>query len=162
MKGSYCSLSLVDGRLEDEWGRRNRRRKLDSVIAGVGRRAPARFLDRENRALITCCWPKLRFCGAFNANKIANTRSIFDFSAENVKVADCLADRWGFEPPKPFRVLESAAAWSARLQFEQDKAVSGDRPGRPLPEWHAALIKLPLSNAESGAPRWFESSFNQA
>jgi hypothetical protein len=30
-------------------------------------------------------------------NKIADTRNIFDFSAENAKVADCLAEQGEFE-----------------------------------------------------------------
>src|SRR5260370_31560966 len=49
-------------------------------------------------------------------------------------------------------LLKSAAAWSARLQFEQDKALSSlidrvdlDQDGMQL------SIKLPLSNAECGA-----------
>ena len=50
-------------------------------------------------------------------------------------------------------LLKSAAVWSARLRFEQDKALSSlidrvdlDQDGMRL------SIKLPLSNAESGAP----------
>src|SRR6202023_3217249 len=50
-------------------------------------------------------------------------------------------------------LLKSAAAWSARLQLEQDNALSTlidrvdlDKDGMRL------SIKLPLSNAESGAP----------
>ena len=50
-------------------------------------------------------------------------------------------------------LLKSAAAWSARLEFEQDKALSLlidrvdlDQDGMWL------SIKLPLSHAESGAP----------
>jgi hypothetical protein len=33
-------------------------------------------------------------------------RSIFDFPGENAKIADCLAERGGFEPPRPFRTRE--------------------------------------------------------
>ena len=65
--------------------------------SGSWPKATGSVLDRENRALITCCWPKLRFSAARNANKIADTRNIFDFSAENAKVADCLAEQGEFE-----------------------------------------------------------------
>jgi hypothetical protein len=34
----------------------------------------------------------------------ANMRSIFDFSAENVEIEDWVAERGGFEPPRPFRI----------------------------------------------------------
>jgi hypothetical protein len=30
--------------------------------------------------------------------KCANTRSIFDFSVENAKIQDCMAEKGGFEP----------------------------------------------------------------
>jgi hypothetical protein len=38
----------------------------------------------------------------------ANMRSIFDFSAENAKIADCLAERGGFEPPVPLAFIWAA------------------------------------------------------
>jgi hypothetical protein len=33
-------------------------------------------------------------------------RPIFDFSAENAKIVDWLAEKGGFEPPRPFRIQE--------------------------------------------------------
>src|ERR1700686_2823010 len=59
----------------------------------------------------------------------------------------------GLDSSRIAPILKSAAAWSERLLFEQDKALSSlidrvdlDQDGMRL------SIKLPLSNAESGAP----------
>ena len=101
MKGSYCSLSLVDGRLEGEWGPAKSQKKTRFSNSGSWPKGTGSVPRQRESSLTSCCWPKLRFSGAFNANKIANTRSIFDFSAENAKVADCLAERDEFEPSVP-------------------------------------------------------------
>jgi site-specific DNA recombinase len=59
----------------------------------------------------------------------------------------------GLDSSRLAPLLKSAAAWSARLQFEQDSALSAliervdlDQDGMRL------SLKLPLSNAERGAP----------
>ena len=69
----------------------------------------------------------------------------------------------GLDSSRIAPILKSAAAWSERLQLEQDNALSSlidrvdlDQDGMRL------SIRLPLSDAESGDTRWFESSFNQA
>jgi hypothetical protein len=38
------------------------------------------------------------------SKKCANMRSIFDSFAENAEIVDWVAERGGFEPPRPFRV----------------------------------------------------------
>ena len=55
-----------------------------------------------------------------NRTNFANRRSIFEFSAENVKSADWLAERDGFEPSRPFisalqRAHERAETKASRL-----------------------------------------------
>ena len=59
----------------------------------------------------------------------------------------------GLDSSRIAPLLKSAAAWSARLQFEQDKALSSLIDRVDLGQDGMRLsIKLPLSNAESGAP----------
>jgi hypothetical protein len=59
----------------------------------------------------------------------------------------------GLDSSRIAPVLKSAAAWSARLQFEQDNALSSLIDRVDLGQDGLRLsIKLPLSNAESGAP----------
>src|SRR5579864_5270035 len=65
----------------------------------------------------------------------------------------CAIEEAGLDSSRIPRLLKSAAAWSARVKVEQDKALSSliDRVdlGR---DGLRVSIKLPLSNAESGAP----------
>jgi site-specific DNA recombinase len=63
------------------------------------------------------------------------------------------AEEAGLDSSRIAPLLKSAVVWSARLRFEQDNALSSlidrvdlDQDGMRL------SIKLPLSNAESGAP----------
>jgi hypothetical protein len=59
----------------------------------------------------------------------------------------------GLDSSRIAPLLKSAAVWSARLQFEQDKALSSLIDRVELGQDGMRLsIKLPLSNAESGAP----------
>ena len=59
----------------------------------------------------------------------------------------------GLDSSRIAPLLKSAAAWSERLQFEQDKALSSLIDRVDLGQDGMRLsIKLPLSNAESGAP----------
>ncbi len=55
-------------------------------------------------------------------------RSIFDFPAENAKIKDCLAERGGFEPPRPFgfglaKFLASLALYSARIMAQAEQRI---------------------------------------
>ena len=69
----------------------------------------------------------------------------------------------GLDSSRIAPLLKSAAAWSERLQLEQDNALSSLIDRVDLGQDGMRLsIRLPLSNAESGDTRWFESSFNQA
>jgi site-specific DNA recombinase len=59
----------------------------------------------------------------------------------------------GLDSSRIAPLLKSAAVWSARLQVEQDKALSSLIDRVDLDQGGMRLsIKLPLSNAESGAP----------
>ena len=59
----------------------------------------------------------------------------------------------GLDSSRIAPLLKSAAAWSARLQLEQDKALSSLIDRVDLGQDGMRLsIKLPLSNPESGAP----------
>jgi hypothetical protein len=62
-------------------------------------------------------------------------------------------DEAGLDSSRIAPLLKSAAAWSARLLFEPDKALSSLIDRVDLGQDGMRLsIKLPLSNAESGAP----------
>src|ERR1700686_5875261 len=59
----------------------------------------------------------------------------------------------GLDSSRIAPLLKSAAVWSARLQFEQAKALSSLIDRVDLGQDGVRLsIKLPLSNAECGAP----------
>jgi site-specific DNA recombinase len=59
----------------------------------------------------------------------------------------------GLDSSRIAPLLKSAAVWSARLRFEQDKALSSLIDRVDLGQDGMRLsIKLPLSNAENGAP----------
>ena len=59
-------------------------------------------------------------------------------------------------------LLKSAAAWSERLQLEQDNALSSliDRVDL-WPGWHAALDQTAALECRKRGTPWFESPFNQ-
>ena len=67
-------------------------------------------MDRENRARIGCGRTNLSFSGPLRSSKYANVPAIFEFSAENAKIADWLAERGGFEPPVPREIVAAEFA----------------------------------------------------
>ena len=55
-----------------------------------------------------CVSFQLRFSGSLNADRIANTSRISDFSAEKAKVADCLAERDESQLLRRWRMADTA------------------------------------------------------
>jgi hypothetical protein len=62
---------------------------------------------------------KLRFSGALESNKFRDMRTIFELSAENAKIADCLAEGGGFESSTPH--FAHASALSRAFPFSGEK-----------------------------------------
>jgi hypothetical protein len=65
------------------------------------------------------------------SRKCADTRAIFEFSAENAKIADCLAEGVGFEPTRDFHpcpVFKFDRIVSTGVQIKQSHAVVSPPP----------------------------------
>jgi hypothetical protein len=88
----------------------------------------------------------------------AAARSILD-DQQTVVVA---IEETGLDSSRIAPLLKSAAAWSARLQSEQDNALSAliDRVDLD-PEGMRLSLKLPLFECWRNSTGWFESTFNQ-
>ena len=70
----------------------------------MARWTPARFSTERIEHKLAGERRICRFSGPSIRRKCASIRTIFEFFAENAKIADCVAERGGFEPPRPFRV----------------------------------------------------------
>jgi DNA invertase Pin-like site-specific DNA recombinase len=107
----------------------------------------SRSLMKGNAAQVDCGW---RLPAAeIERSVAAAVRSILD-DQQTVVAA---IEETGLDSNRIARLLKSAAAWNARLQFEQDDALSAlidrvdlDQEGMRL------SLKLPLASAASGAP----------
>jgi hypothetical protein len=64
-------------------------------LSVTGRKGTGSILDRENRALISCCRPKLRFSGALKSNKLREQAHYFRvFRRERKKRGLAGGERW--------------------------------------------------------------------
>ena len=64
-------------------------------IVGYRWKGTGSILDRENRALISCCRPKLRFSGALKSNKLREQARYFRvFRRERKKGRLAGGERW--------------------------------------------------------------------
>ena len=63
-----------------------------NVYPPEARRAPARFSTERIEHDSAVLQANLRFSGHLNRTNFANVRRIFEYSAENAKIVDCLAD----------------------------------------------------------------------
>ena len=84
-------------------------------------RAPARFSTERIGGKLTINGPIEASPVPPGRGKRANPRPIFDSPAEKARIADWLAERGGFEPPRPFRILaaelnSSLAHYSVRTK----------------------------------------------
>jgi len=92
-------------------------------------------------------------------------RSIFDFPGENAKIAYCLAERGGFEPPRPFRIR--GAEFNPRLAHYSARKKASVMERTCSPEIRLCLDSLRFSSLAgpmrgigryrtSGEGFWFE------
>jgi hypothetical protein len=55
--------------------------------------------------------------------KCAKVRTVFEFPAENAEIADCVAERGGFEPPRPFRICKGGIRSKFGALFGPKKSI---------------------------------------
>ncbi len=141
--GAICTIE----RLEGAWNRRNKRREMRATKSGE--LAKGHYLDsRQRESSIN----QLLLAESgdspvpLSRTNSATMRAIFEFSAENAKTGDCLAERGGFEPPRDFhpcrfsRPVPSATRPPLRLRNNGDP--DAGRPSSTLPIFNDCAIFL--------------------